>query len=124
MKKSKKKAFVFYQERWVRVESLDDLIHDIIQVVADRYVRQERIVSITLFPRERRVWFQEHHFEMISLIFYPIYQILRQSIFGVTLLLFLDMIIPPAWDDYSRVSPISFYFRMVCKKIEFFCAFS
>lgn len=106
------------------MESLDDLIHDIVQAVADRCVRQERIVSITLFPRNRQVWFQEHHFEMISVVFYPIYQILRQSEFGVTLLLFVNMIIPPAWDDYSRVSPISFYFRMVCKKIEFFCAFS
>lgn len=91
-------------------------------MVADAYERQQRTICITLFPRTRQVWFQEHHFEMISVIFYPIYQTLRQSDF--LLLLFMDMIISPAWDDYSRVFPISFYFRMLCKKIEFFCAFS
>lgn len=114
----------FYQERWVSVQSLDELIHDIIQVVADAYERQQLTICITLFPKQRQVWFQEHHFEMISVIFYPIYQALRQSEFRVLLLLFLDMVIPPAWDDYSRVVPISFSFRLLCKKIEFFCAFS
>lgn len=103
---------------------MDELIGDIIQGAADVYDRHGRVIHMTLFPRQVNVWFQEHHFEMISTLFHPIYQMLRQSEFRFLLLLFLDRCIPPAWDDYSRVLPCTFHFRILCRKIECICALS
>lgn len=59
---------------------------------------------------------------MISTLIHPIYQMLRQSEFRFLLLLF--WCIPPAWDDYLRVLPCTFYFRVLTKKVECICALS
>ena len=99
-------------------------MYDIVQVVADAYIRQERTIRITLFPRTRPLWIQEHHFEMISILFYPIYHTLRHSEFRCLVLLFVDPITPSDWDAYVRVAPLVLRYVILCQKVEFTCAFS
>lgn len=103
---------------------MDDLIYDIVQVAADAYMQQERTIRITLIPRTRPLWIQEHHFDMISTVFYPIYRTLRYSEFQFLLLLFFDPIMPNEWAAYMRVSPLVLRYTLLCQRVEFTCAFS
>ena len=99
-------------------------MYDITQAVADAYIRQERTIRITLFLKMRPLWIQEHHLEMISILFYPVYRTLRHSEFRCLLLLLVDPITPSNWDDYVRVTPVTFRYTILCQKVEFICAFS
>lgn len=99
-------------------------MYDIAQVVADAYMRQERTIRITLFPKTTPLWIQGHHFDMISTLFYPIYRTLRHSEFRCLMLLFVDPIAPSDWDTYVRVAPLVLRYMILCQKVEFACAFS
>lgn len=97
---------------------------DIIQVVADAYLQQERAIRITLIPKTRPLWIQGHHFDMISTVFYPIYRTLRHSEFRCLMLLFVDPTIPSNYDVYTRVSPLVIRYMLLCQRVEFTCCFS
>lgn len=99
-------------------------MYDFAQVVADAYMRQERTIRITLFPKTTPLWIQGHHFDMISTLFYPIYRTLRHSEFRCLMLLFVDPIAPSDWDTYVRVAPLVLRYMILCQKVEFACAFS
>ena len=99
-------------------------MYDITQVVADAYMQQERTIRITLIPKTRPLWIQEHHFDMISTVFYPIYRTLRRCEFRCLVLLFVDPITPSDWDAYVRVAPLVLRYKMLCQRVEFTCAFS
>lgn len=99
-------------------------MYDIVQVVADAYMQQERTIRITLIPRTRPLRIQEHHFDIISTVFYPIYRTLRHSEFGCLVLLFVDPITPSDWDAYVRVAPLVLRYVVLCQRVEFTCAFS
>ena len=102
-------------------------MYDITQAVADAYMHQERTICITLYPKTRPLWIQDHHFDMISTVFYPIYRTLRQSEFRCLMLLFVDPITPITpinWDAYARVSPLVIRYTLLCQRVEFTCCFS
>ena len=103
---------------------MDDLLYDITQAVADAYMCQERTICITLYPKTRPLWIQDHHFDMISAVFYPIYRTLRQSEFRCLMLLFVDPITPINWDAYARVSRLVIQYTLLCQRVEFTCCFS
>lgn len=99
-------------------------MYDIVQVVADAYMRQERTIRLTLFVKTRPLWIQGHHFDMISTLFYPIYRTLRHSEFRCLMLLFVDPDTPSNWDNYVRVAPLVLRYMILCQRVEFICAFS
>lgn len=99
-------------------------MYDIVQVVADAYMQQERTIRITLIPRTRPLWIQGHHFDMISTVFYPIYRVLRHSEFRCLMLLFVDPITPSDWNAYVRVAPLVLRYMLLCQRVEFACCFS
>ena len=99
-------------------------MYDITQAVADAYMQQERSIRITLIPKTRPLWIQEHHFDMISTVFYPIYRTLRHSEFRCLMLLFVDPNTPNNWDTYARVTPLVIRYMLLCQRVEFTCCFS
>lgn len=99
-------------------------MYDITQVVADAYMQQECTIRITLIPKTRPLWIQEHHFDMISTVFYPIYRTLRHSEFRCLMLLFVDPSTPSNWDAYARVTPLVIRYMLLCQRVEFTCCFS
>ena len=99
-------------------------MYDITQAVADAYMQQERTIRITLIPKTRPLWIQEHHYDMISTVFYPIYRTLRHSEFRCLMLLFVDPITPSNWDAYARVAPLVIRYMVLCQRVEFTCCFS
>lgn len=99
-------------------------MYDITQAVADAYMHQERTIGITLYPKKRPLWIQDHHFDMISTVFYPIYRTLRHSEFRCLMLLFVDPITPINWDAYARVSRLVIRYTLLCQGVEFTCCFS
>lgn len=99
-------------------------MHDIVQVVADAYMQQERTIRITLIPKTRPLWIQGHHFDMISTVFYPIYRTLRHSEFRCLMLLFVDTVIPSNYDGYTRVAPLVIRYMVLCQRVDFICCFS
>lgn len=99
-------------------------MYDIAQVVAEAYMQQERTIRITLFPKTRPLWIQQHHFDMISTVFYPIYRTLRHSEFRCLVLLFVDPIAPSDWDAYVRVAPLVLRYMLLSQRVEFTCCFS
>lgn len=72
----------------------------------------------------RPLWIQEHHFQMISTVFFPIYRTLRYSEFQFLLLLFVDPVSPHTWDRYVRVAPLVLRYTVLCQRGEFTSAFS
>ena len=99
-------------------------MYDIVQVVADAYMRQERTIRLSLFVKRSPLWIEGYHLDMISTLFYPIYCTLRHSEFRCLMLLFVEPNTPSNWDNYVRVAPLVLRYTLLCQSVEFICAFS